>query len=702
MSPKSYSVRCVLSGATDDRIRCTTERVDSLVETVTAQLATDSIETVRVRTFPGVTQQEYLLSCHGSDLGRASVTAALADTLTNRLEPRTGIDIVDVDLSPVGVVPVPTARLLKQQHQTIDWQSMTKTQPVFTLLSRLVARGEPHILDIEITDRTDDGYAVSVRCALFSDEFQTTTCDDYAEYVVDGLPVSPTTVFDDEYLRTNYELPLAEGWKTRSPEDLPCELNHPHLEQDHPKNHQYSDPDTAWELISTSAEYRTLVAAGHSHDLDSTYRALGYDPWIDIEERYLPAVLGIAPIYYDHRNFWERCQGRTIPGLTLRRELRSANGTARSLTESGWTDIASTAMTTDPPQKITEFAQTTHCPSLAQIAAKWYYQQGDQLELPSSDLVEAVLCRTPPGGHSHAVVIGTAETLSAGQLVTAATQAARRGLNITVVTDTTSTAAWATNQLLQPYQNRPTNSRWRQLHNREIPWLPDRLPLVRRDAGKVTWYGKSTGKLIGAIGNTLCIDVDLADQAIANLDVPVLQLEGTKYTVVEDETVTERYRNLDAVRDEWRSIPAPALPYEPTFASRLQVCYRSDNSLKPLAPRNLAPDWETSLATRRHTKSCQAFIQLLTAPADGESIPLETAWTAFVEWARCQSWRKLPSKRTFRRECSRYVTVSDSGDEPYIQNRAWWYPVGRTAPGWLPDVTDTHSRRRQIATRVFQ
>lgn len=702
MSRKVPSARCVLSGATDDRIRCKTERNDPIVEAVTAQLATNSIESVRFRTFPGVTQQEFLFSCYPEKGRRASATAVLADRLTDRLEPRTGIDIVDVDLSSVGAVPVPTARLLKQQHRTVDWRSLTKNHPVFELLSRLVARGDPHILDIEITERTDNAYAVSVRYALFSDEFQTTTCDDHAEYVVDGLPVSLATVFDDEHLLSNYELPLAEEWEARQFEDRHGEINQPRLEQEHAVNCLDSDPDNAWELVSTSAEFRQLVAAGHSHNLDNKYQALGYDPWIDIEERHLSAILGIAPIYYDQETSWVSCQGHAVPELTLRRELRSANGTERSLTESGWTDIALAAMTTDPPQEITEFVQTTNCPLLTQIATEWYYQQGDQLELPSSDLVEAVLSRIPPEGRAHSVVVGTAETLSAGKLVTAATQAAQRGRNITIVTDTKSTAVWAMDQLLQPYQKRPTNTQWRQLHNREVPWLPDRLPLVRRDGGKVSWHATFTDRLVGAIANTICIDVDMADQTITELDRPVLHCEENTYAVVKDDTVIEEYRDLDAVSDEWRSIPAPALPYEPTFARRLQACYRSNSHLKPLEPRDFGPDWDTRLATRRHTKSCQAFIQMLTAPAEGESILLEIAWSAFVEWARCQSWRQLPSKATFRRECSRQVTVSDSGTEAHIQNRAWWYPFGRTAPGWLPDATDTQSRRQQIAIRLLE
>lgn len=414
-----------MPGREQKQCRLQTEHIEPLIETITGALATAGTNRVRFRTLAGDNQQLWLLRSEGTSSAH-TLRETIATQTQAAFTPQFGIRSAFVDLRPIGTAPLVRARLLNHSAMSAPFRRAHDQRAFLTILSRLIKQDIPHIIDVDVR-RNGSEYQISLGVAAIEPKQQILSHQDRMQLINGHHPALTVLnqAFPEPGFLTNFSLPIETdtGWHHRekqaaSEADIPAGLA-----LEHPVKRDDQQAQLAYKLTDPAYEFQELFADRLTNEtLQSAYDRVDVTPWIDISAQHLPAVLGIAPIYYS-RSLWETTPRRPGPRVRPLETYRTALGTTQPAS-------ANPSIPNLPSAVKTAIAEhEANDEPVARTAAKWFHTQGDTLTAQTKPPY-AVFVRQTQGGTTHPVVVASQDTIAAGTLIETASAAMTRFLSL--------------------------------------------------------------------------------------------------------------------------------------------------------------------------------------------------------------------------------------------------------------------------------
>jgi hypothetical protein len=95
-----------------------------------------------------------------------STTESLASVAVSTLPEEIGVEVCDVDLSPIRTWPVTTGRVLIQQNASVRQPQFGQNLPAVETIRHLAATGKPYVVQLVLDTSTRAAYVATIRYAL--------------------------------------------------------------------------------------------------------------------------------------------------------------------------------------------------------------------------------------------------------------------------------------------------------------------------------------------------------------------------------------------------------------------------------------------------------------------------------------------------------------------------------------------------------
>lgn len=620
-----------------------------------------------------------------------NTTKAATGAVINALEeylPEVDYQTGRLDLSSVADIPVPTSRLLTLTDQTFDSLEEATNLGALEVLVELINKQIPHLYQLLIkraSSRTDAEYVVTVRLAVFDEEYGIATNDDMAAHL------NPTTSyqydllkpFREELLTSNFELPFEDvKWLATDSDSRRYRINgQPIYLLDHP---------FPIEQLATFREYNNLISGSFS--ADARYkRHFGVYGHIPTNGDALGQLAAIIPAYFEHSP-WKRTAvaecpifntdfipsssqsiqrfGRTLPsknqpgepsGSTSKAHQALVNAIVEFLVQQGYTILAvdqdSIDIDLDDPDP----------------TARSHFPGGSQPDVVAEKDGEIKVFEAEINDSNPAAYLKNLE------------RAAHFGYPVVVVTQKADDLKKKFKQASRPFNSGETDSSIDgvRLYNfSEEPIETDEIIyLLPRGQTTTKWYLNHNGKLTLLVdGKELASGDPEVPLDTLSYATPRCRIEGGEYVVVSASGEhIKTFQSKSALLAAFTPIKHPFVPTQITYLNHVELRYKnsSTNELTQYYPN---PDWARRYRDkpgRRHKASRNEFITTHTTKADGETLFIPDVRKHHRPWHTTQTPLDPPKGNWFARDIRSEFAVSDTETrDRKLLDRTWVYPPG--------------------------
>ncbi|MFC7058787.1 hypothetical protein [Halovenus salina] len=716
-------VRIIFPGVTDAQVQFETPKGGLLSRAVTEVLDETPLRMVEQLTYPGWDQHEYLFSsrprrnigfgkdalstddtadCFETlrDAGVEHTIAMLAAELDARLTDRIGCDVVEVDLTPVGTIPTRTCRLVGTTTNEIAFDQSGTESAFATHIHSLTKQQTPHLARTRVAKTTADTYLVEQQLARFERAQQVLYGDDVAALLepVDG---DLGSVYEPDALTSNYRRLGEMDWQARTLGEGLCRSHGAMVA--HNDIGPGTDVETTMRAVTVD-EYARLCGRDHDFErLRAVYEQLGVTPTVQLARESLTSVLGLVPNYGGGRWLSGDPVARARPQLTLVTTVSDASGTDREALGRGLSTKFGTSISAE-----IEAVDVWPRPSsdLLQAAIRGLREYGDTVTIDGAPS-EAAFVRTTPDGLSEPVLVGTADTLVAGDLIVAAE---RGGGNqgVTVVTATEADAQQIFDIYRTPFQT--AGDTHLALYPCSTQFWTFGNEVALRSAGEtVDWWLTPDGTLTATLDGTELTTGPMTDPP-ADPGTPLLRVmkEPPHYSVFHPERgLLATAPSVDRLAADLSQhpIPLPVVPSQLSYLNCVTVFVVNNGRLTRVTPdAPVATGDKTWL-----TAALEWFLNTFTYQAPGAQLSADTVTPQFRQYIAPQTTGRFPSTADVDWSI-KTLTDYEDGDKlpqrpegrlPVLFDRDWRYPH---VPGQetLPQCLKSDSTANQLALRLAQ
>lgn len=668
-------VRLIPPGLTDADARIGKWIDELLSETIQDVLRSidTKLDAVDLLCYTGGAQREYLLrACTPSRIAPSAVASSVSiedfetvyseatepnaltkrfgKQLADRLPTRFGVEIVQVDTTPLGRTPTLTTRLLASSTSPLAISQDSPHGGLAIYLDALTEQQIPHVSRTIIAPAGPDTYHIEQQVGQFDPAARSLSRADLAEHMRNETGPALATQYDTDAVTSTWEQLRDEKWEIKEPLRQPrCR---PTLRR------QNRDDDAAialYKLCTRNTDYQRLLGTlGDVSPLARRYGRLEQTPTLEVTANSLSAMLGL--VWRRHFRCWETQDDcpRRPPILEPLALIRSPRGTdptdghnprvpvgnesatelwvPEQATVDDWPRFTSTPSPTPGPQgdtgsramrRLCEYGASIGTPSEASTG-----RPGEPFATTPwvSAIHEAV------HGNPSALVIDSSGDIPPGELIAAASHGAPTH-TITVVTETESAAERAATILQTPFID-VDGSETVLYHRNACHWLTEKFVVAVPHSASVRWTIDPSGTVRLYINDELAAKGDVYDGSLglissaADLATPMWIIDpGPPATVYGlDGEVYDRVADKDAVATQYRSIPLPAVPGARWWTARATcIVLGADGPYvyDPLRTFDLSTD-ECKMAIKR-------LFEAHTRPID-QTLEATTIGTAFSKY----------------------------------------------------------------------
>ena len=672
---------------------------------------------VDILTYPGGYHRSYLLRplplafVDGSMVAkRLSERADLSELVENGVDPamagfakraerelvnRIGLEVVNIDTTPLGKTPGTTLRFVSPtEAPDVSWDR-NQSGSFNEYLSVLQRKQIPHFGRTIIGRTEANTFAVEQQVGLFGQDNHCLYTGDFARILRGSEASDLASNFHLSTLRSNLEVLAETSVRIRlgTPATPTAEKSLHGGVFEYDRRADAAVGDAASMILTSGSEYDRLF--GRLTDpsgLREAYETLGVSPTLEIPPRLLPQFLGLVPNYGG--TTWKyQAPGRRIPLFTERMVIRSASGT----------DNISPAVSASTSQSSTSIATTDFAATVIQRLQEY----GDTVSNRTHPSVPVEsYTRETPSGETEPLIIGTGRTLSKGPLVAAADGVSEHPeTGLTVVTDSKEAARSICKLLREPFDD--VDRWWTTLYR-----LPDRhwvnantVGLLSRGA-EYTWQIDPTGKI------RLCVDDEVVASGSPTEDITVVSntpavfwglKEPPHYSVFDsDKQLYETAATPLEILKDYQLIQLPAVPSQPSYLSSVSVFYIANNRLVAFDPAA-----KPAPITYRNTPETVAqFIDTFSCEMSETILSGSTVIAEIREYLHALSSTPLPSESTIRYALWKFksqlnpsldLAETNTSVDPNLWNHTWRYPFGESTEYFDHKVT---SRGQELADRL--
>lgn len=715
-------VRVIPPGVSDPNARISGSIGDLLAGVIDDILrsAQSELAAIDLLCYRGRTHQEYLLrACPATDATAATALPIVAGpsfetihadvpdptTLTTRfgslvathLIDRLGVEIVQVDPTPLGRTPTLTTRLLASASAstplTIDRER--SYSQFATYLDTLIEQAVPHVARTVIAPAGPESYHVEQQVGLFDPTARSLSRRDLAQQLADGGGPSLAAHYDHDDVTSTWEQ-LAATW--RQQQWVPSQSAEASTIVSQTSDHDLAT--TLFALCTQSGEYQRLLGTlGDPSGLAARYQQLEYTPTLTVDTESLPAMLGFvwgydAPCWEQQHDFDRRPP--TLRPLTL---LRSAPGTDETgghsprgpagvaSTEPCWTPTHASA-TDWPSASVAHTEDAPDQPTVTQRAIKRLREHGDSLSVADDrfgDVPAVSWCRTAPSGAASAVVIDADGSLPPGELVAAGSHGAPEH-GVTVVTASHDAAERAARILQTPFVSADGTAT--ELYPRRTSWWATQgLVAVLPRSCSYRWTIDPAGTVRlsvagdvvarGSVWDGSLAPIRLADDADNPLRWVDPAVSLPMYT--SDGSFQAQHADRETLRDQYQSVPLPAVPAYRWWGARATILVLADDGPSVYEPLRELDTWSDAFE-----QLVSAFLATYTCSAD-RSIAGTTVGHGVARFLSAQSVSSPPPPREVAETLAdlpqhetgpvAFDTIERDPDSLTLTHRDWIYPA---------------------------
>ena len=656
---RSNGVRLRLPGVDDRSERLALADHIDLTKTVEAIFEANSgLNLLEFLTFPGADHQEYLFCGQSprapsettqqripdhATIGTATTTGGvhgmIASRLASHLPEEVGIERCDLQLSPVGVSPTPTSRLVIPENRTPTAPPNLGYNPFVRTLRALGSDRYPYLFQT-LLRRHDSrgGYTASVRLAVFN----------YGD-------VESTRRFDWLWDSGEFNYDLAAVYGPAG----------------------FTSNEWSSGFYAETAEYWDLLRGRDGYDSGYPDK-VGY-PKIPVRPAHLPMLLGVLPLYYEGDR-WGPGVPRDAPALVTQELIRGAAGTNQGHGQH-------TAPTAATPGVMNEGGGEHQ--SLQAFTAQWFREQGHEVTEIAQDTTSRPDLRCDTGEETLAIEIESKNTSKPANLLTNVARADTRSRRVVLVLGSPKAASWAASVVQEPF--REATDTGTLLYNWTAPVRTDDGAVVVLPEGVTTaqWRLTHEGVLrLEADGRTLAAGP-------AEDGVTSFAYDCPRFRPGEDRFVAETpggapkatYASKGALTDDWTIIRVPHVPSRLNYLQWVRIMYHDGTTLRTFQP---TADWDVSKNSRRYEGAVRAFLDTYTIAAEDTELAIDEFREQALEWYRQLTDREPPDRAWFGRsipdEVDRKRRKEGDTERSFFADRTWRYPPGLQSPD-LPGVT---------------
>jgi len=612
--------------------------------------------------------------------GRAPNTIAekMKQIIEDNTPPYIKVQIVDLDLTPLGLLPRPTSRLLLTENVSITHIDVSQQSAVYELVTTLNERGVPYdvsTITTQVGDRKSYDYLGTCRLVVFGTGngiIRDADIETFTDTVDSDFRLS--SYFDHKDIIDNFDLPVEAH--LRNARDAP------YVQRIEEMGEMSGRKTTARELKSGLAEYHALLNARMNPD--SRYREL-FDCYgvFRIDKRDLLHFHVAIPEFFEY-SLWDGCSTADAPEITVHKlgeraeSTRQSYGTEQSgdlknqldndrqesephqelvsewvsyLLRNGHKILAIDQQDVDHDFEGTDPTQQTvfDDESRPDIVSKYNGQiYCHEIEVENDTKPSQLLTNLARGAHSeYPVVIVTASQKSAKRKFENLNDADRMG------------------PLPEPIKDADANG--------VIPYNLDGLVTLAPDVTLVLPEGvdEARWRRTPADIRELLVDgtVVASGPAAASVDtyeydLPRVRKHGSSYVLESSngDVIREQPTKSAAIGDRTKvRKPFPLTHWH--YLLNTTVHYQSGNDF---IEYDFIPSWATQYRNshaRRYEAAVKSFLEQVTVESSEDSISMTLLRSRFLEWYRAQTDLKEPSETWFGRAvnaCSDSFEVDDS------------------------------------------
>lgn len=621
---------------------------------------------------PGDSTQQYFLCLPDtvSDTPPETIPEPIqtvAAVARNHLPTAVDVEIVTLELAPVGTAPAPVERLLDAStRQSLELSDTLGTR----LLNTLIERAHPHLLKLVVAPTETDDLAVSLGLCEFIPEVSTRTQDAHAAvYHHNDCNVLGDCI-DSSTLSTNRELLTGSGWTVHLEDRLPGPRQ-PLLALKLDGEWFASLAEQAYEAIQSPAAYDRLI--GHAPELPprGTDEKLGADPWVLLDSEQLSALCDLRPGSYT-QSPWDEHPGRNRPTVVPSGSADTVKGAIPSETS----PVAARV------EELSTSLETVTSQPLVRQSLQWLLEQGNSIDPASPvemELAVPTFRRELPTGEIQLLIIISSPDTVRGEIVTAARLAATQADGLTVVTATPADGQQVARLLLEPIVGQAaTTFHATQLYTRPVRLSDDHGIAVYPEANApVEWALTPDGLLIATQNHEIVADhprlAPTADLASA-FDRIVVDDEELIHTDPDGNPLASYDSEAD-VYEAVTPVLEPALPG--TLADGLESGTVFARRGSQFTEVRLTAPWDQRIVTIRERDAGRQFLDRFTAPKAGSRLPLDEAVPQFASWLRHQTNEPLSTSLSYAlRSAYADITGLDclvSPSTEVLPDRTWIY-----------------------------
>lgn len=689
--------------------------IDDILRSAQSELAALDLLCYR-----GRTHQEYLLrACPAADATAGTALPVVAGpsfetihagvpdptTLTARfgfliathLIDRLGVEIVQVDPTPLGRTPTLTTRLLLSASASTPLTiGRDQSYSHFaTYLDALIEQAVPHVARTVIAPAGPDSYHVEQQVGLFDPTARSLSRRDLAHQLAADDGPSLAAHYDHDEVTSTWAQ-LASTWRQR--DGLPAQSAAASTIVS--QTADYDLATTLYALCTQSGEYQRLLGTlGDPAGLAARYQQLEYSPTLTVDADSLPAMLGFLWGYdapcWDHQHDFDR----RPPSLRPLALLRSAPGTDETgghsprlsggvaSTEPSWTptDVSATDW---PSASVDPTGEAPDEPTVTERAIKRFREHGDSLSVAGDrfgDIPAVSWCRTPPSGESSAVVIDGDGTVPPGELVAAGSHGAP-AYGVTVVTRSQDAAERAARILQTPFVS--TDETETALYPRRTSWWARQgLVAVLPRSCSSRWTVDPAGTVRLRAGSDVVARGSIWDGSLAPVRLDSDAANPLRWvdpaaslpTYSSDGTLQTHHADRETLRDQYQSVPLPAVPAYRWWGARATILVLADDGPSVYDPLRELDTWSDAFEA-----FVSEYLATYTCSAD-RSIAGTTVGRGVAQFLSAQSVSSPPPPREVA-ETLAALPERDTGPVAFdtierdpttltLTNRDWIFPA---------------------------
>jgi len=610
-----------------------------------------------------------------------------------------GTQICNLDLSPLGVMPVPTCRLLQPKNISFDPSENTSDNLTNDLLTDLNGDRIPHVLQIltePAANSKPHDYLITARLAVLGVGHSVVTDSDQQSFLRG----------DNQYGFSQYAPgPASDNWSM----PVGPHKRFANAQSSYPSPlEKYSTlrlTDGSVEDLAVGIPEYSAMCAGRVHN-DHRYEDLwGAYGRIPVTTQDLHHFFTIEPEYFDVSSFGQLV-GASEPLCFTEQLGKQADGTAHSY------GSQHPDQTTDPEDHSKEESKPHR--ELTNKRIRYLVRQGYEIIAVDQDKIDIELPSDPTtnsylSGESRSDIVCEKSQIrfqevevenesKPAALLTNLARAFYHGHPVDVIAETRSEAKaklWdrqsdeQTGPISMPFKR--TDSGGTILYTLSTSVSRDDgdcVYLLPRESTEATWRLRPDDvlELVDADGSVLASGD--AETSVVNFEynTPRVYKDGSEWVLesASGEELRRRSTKAAAARG-YTTIRRPFVPTRYVYLEQTTVEYQSGDGFTRF---DKSPLWEQPHQNDsiRYEEAAKAFIELVTVESEGAEIPIPELRRRFKPWYNAQTDLKEPNETWFGRALRTYFEVDASDDHnKKLVGRTWRFTEGLVSPD-LPFV----------------